>query len=141
MRVLISSVSSFWLSREAVLRARELDAKWAFPDYIGLLGEPECVLDEGDRPEGYSLPTGLPRHDSVLLRVFDELGGQRMSGWEEDATIDCVETPDDVSYYVDSYCAEWISEQHRQWGIHDGGEGRPAGHPVFNLHSKFDPKT
>jgi hypothetical protein len=142
MRVLISSVSSFWLSREAVLRARELDAAWAFPDHLSVLGEPECHIDEEDRPEGYMIPSGLPRHDPLLLRVFDEIGGRRMSGWD-DATVECVEIPDDVVYYVDSYCAEWISEQHRQWGVHEGimpGE-RLASEHVFDRHSRFDPKA
>lgn len=138
MRALISSCSSFWLSREAVLRARELGASWASAEHMPVLGEPGCWLERSPRrDEGYSLPDGLPRHDPLLLQVYDELGGSSMSGFEGE-TVECVEIPDDVTYFVDSYCSEWISEQHRTWGSHDGYEGAPAGRRAFTKDSIFD---
>jgi hypothetical protein len=136
MHVLISSTCSFWISREAVLRARELDASWAFPDHIKLKGEPGSFLNERDRDEHYSLDHRVPRHDPVLLQVFDELGS-KMSGWLGEE-IHCVEVPDDVSYFVGSYIAEWIAEAHRTWS--EDGEHR-GGYPVFTKDSKFSDFT
>jgi hypothetical protein len=139
MRVLISSTTSFWLSREAVLRARELDAAWAFPDSIVLRGEPDS-LDEGEREEVYSLDGAVPRHDPILLRVYDELGGDSMAGFER-SRIDCVEIPDDVTYFIESYIGEWVSEQHRVWSPSSNPEGRLAGgHCVFTRESVFSPR-
>ena len=140
MRVLISSCSSFWLSREAVLRARELDAVWAFTDQIAIKGEPDCWLtDERDHDELYSLPDQLPRHDPILLQVFDELGGDAMAGWDGEK-IECVTVPDDLTYYIGSYIGEWVAEQHRVWYEDIGIEGKSAGEwGVFTKDSIFSP--
>ena len=138
MRVLISSCSSFWLSREAVLRARELDASWAFPDHIAIKGEPDCWCAE-DRDELYTLPDQLPRHDPILLQVFDDLGPEDMAGFHGER-INCVEVPDDLTYYIGSYLGEWVAEQHRIWHEDIGIEGKPAGeYSVFTKDSKFSP--
>lgn len=176
MRVLFSTVCSMYLSREAVERARELDASWAFPDHMPLLGEKEhdtwgpdwrlYVHSEstagsdwhGDEEmfleyhdTHYHLPEEVPRHDPVLLRVFDELGGVAMEGSvreyadscpeDEKDRICCVEIPDDVTYYVGSYVGEWIAEQHRVWDEETGVEGHPAGTPyhAFTKDSVFRP--
>lgn len=141
MRVLVSSVCNFWISRAAVERARELDAPWAFPDHMPLVGEPEhrSARIERDRWEDrYALPSTVPRHDPVLLQVFDELGNEKMVGQSSmgDDEIFCLEIPDDVTYYVGSYCAEWISEQHREW--HAGNDGMTRGDwPAFSRESRF----
>ena len=75
-----------------------------------------------------------------MLQVFDEIGGVEMSGWDRDKIV-CLEIPDDVSYYVDSYCGEWVAEQHRQWATDTGVEGQPAGTPhfTFTRNSTFQP--
>ena len=135
MRVLISSSCSFWVSREAVLRARELGASWAFPDYIPLKGEEGCWLDDCDREEYYSFDSRVPRHDPTLLQVFDELG-ERMVG-DMGSGIHCIEIPDDVEYFVGSYVGEWIAEAHRTWADDTGSGGEPGGGPVFTKDSKF----
>ena len=141
MRVLISSCSSFWLSREAVVRARELDALWAFPDQIAIKGEPECWMGDKDRDEMYSLPSEVPRHDPVLLQVFDELGGENMGGWKGDK-ITSLDVPDDLTYYVGSYTGEWIAEQHREWFAHSDSEGGMAGGIyAFSKDSKYSPNS
>jgi len=134
MRVLISSSCSFWISREAVLRARELDASWAFPDHITIKGEEGCWLndDKYEREEHYSLDHLVPRHDPILLQVFEELGS-RMCG-EDGDEIHAIEIPDDVEYFVGSYLGEWIAEAHRMWT--DDGESSGGG-PVFTRDSKF----
>ena len=171
MRVLISSSSSFWLSREAVLRARELDAAWAFPDVIALVGEKEHHSFgpdwrelvhgaskkfhwHGDEEEflrwedcHYSLPCEVPRHDPILLQVFDEMGGEAMEGSTKEESedlppehrdrIECIEVPDDVTYHIGSYCAEWVAEQHRVWESDADPEGRPAGTFCFDKDSKY----
>lgn len=140
MRVLISSCSSFWLSRAAVLRARELDASWAFPDHMAIKGEPECWC-EGDPEELYSLPSEVPRHDPVLLQVYDELGPDAMAGYPNEQICE-VHVPDDVTYYVASYIGEWIAEEHRQWSRHGSYEGESAGAPyTFTKDSKFSPTS
>jgi hypothetical protein len=137
MRVLISSSCSFWLSREAVLRARELDASWAFPDHIAIKGEEGSWLNDEkyQREEQYSLDHRVPRHDPILLQVFDELG-QRMSA-DEGSEIKCVEVPDDLEYFVGSYLGEWIAEAHRTWTADTGLSGESGGGPVFTKDSKF----
>jgi len=139
MRVLISSVCNFWLTREAVERARELDAAWASPDHTALVGEPQHFSYGSDEGDGewenrYGLSPSIPRHDPVLLQLYDELG----NGMSPDHEVECLTIPDDVTYFVGSYCAEWISEQHREWGA--GQEpGSPAGSPAFSVDSKFVP--
>lgn len=136
MRVLISNCCSFSLSREAVLRARELDATWAFPDHITIKGEEGCWLnaDKYERTEHYYLDSKVPRHDRTLLQLFDELG-QKMNG-DPHYEIHCIEIPDDVSYFVGSYIQEWIAEAHRTWSSESSGES-PGGGPVFTKDSKF----
>ena len=146
MRVLVSTCSSFWISRKAVERARELDAKWAFPDHLPLMDEPQhhSFGEEGDRVEGEDdqnpLPDEVPRHDPQLLQVFDELGGEAMSGWDGDE-IACLEIPDDVTYYVASYIGEWIAAQHRQWSLDTDMGGDSAGmmYYTFTKDSVFRP--
>jgi len=176
MRVLFSSSCSMTLSRRAVERARELDAPWAFPDHMPLLGEKEHPTwgpDWGEFVHGpssdgfhwhgdeevflqlhdcwYSLPVEVPRHDPVLLQVYDELGGVEMEGSVEDYADDCpedekerilcVEIPDDVTYYVAAYVGEWIAEQHRVWDERADVEGRWAGSPrhAFTKESRWRP--
>jgi len=144
MRVLISTSTSFWISRRAVERARELDAAWAFPDHTPLVGEPQHHShgeeDEDSWEDLYSLPAELPRHDPVLLQVFDELGGIEMCGWDGDRIV-CIEVPDDLTYYIGSYTGEWVAEQHRQWFPDTHVEGDFADTPpwVFTKDSIFQP--
>lgn len=148
VRVLVSSRCNFWLSRKAVERARELDAAWAFPDHIPLVGEPEHFASDEDDLEQwedtYALPPEVPRHDPALLQVFDELGSDGMVGGDRGsrAEIHCLTIPDDVTYYVDSYCSEWIAEQHRCWqiGKDSDGLGTDAGHLTFTIDSHFASK-
>jgi hypothetical protein len=118
MRVLLSLTCNFSLSRAAVLRARELGAGWAQPEFLALYGEPEHVYFESTDPldvdDGiHYLPDTVPRHDPILLQLFDEMGSA-MSSYE-DYAVATVEVPDDVVYSVHSYTAEWVSEQHRCW--------------------------
>jgi len=174
MRVLISSVCSFWLSRQAVLRARELGAAWAVPEEIALLGEEQhhefgpdwrdLVRSEegrysrfhGDEEEflrwedcHYNLPSEVPRHDPVLLQVFDEMGGEAMEGSmrehpddppEYEDRIECVEVPDDVTYSIESYLGEWVAERHRVWSTDDGPEGHLPGWQYFTKDSTYQPR-
>jgi hypothetical protein len=114
MRVVFSTSCSLWLTREAVLLARELGAAWASLEFIPVLGEEGCWLDELNprEEEGYSLPSRLPRHDPVLVALFDRLG----SAMAPDRAV-CLEIPDDVIYSVKSYNSEWIDEVHRIWSV------------------------
>ena len=141
MRVLVSSICNFWISRKAVERARELDAAWAFPDHTPLVGEPEHFAAEDDDEERwedvYSLPDTVPRHDPVLLQLYDELGQEMVGGDKVDGEVRCLEIPDDVTYYVGSYIGEWIAEQHREWFPDSPSSGVRGGRPAFNIDSRF----
>lgn len=135
MRVLISGSSSFWLSREAVLLARKLGAQWASSERLPVKGEPECWMNDLDREEGYSIPAEVPRHDAILLEVFDRLGPDGTGGPMN--TIDEVRVPDDVTYFIRSYCAEWVAEQHRVWDAHHPNGRLDEDHPVFTKDSVY----
>lgn len=135
MRLLLSHSCSFWMSREAVLRARELGAAWASIEEMPVKGEEGCWLNERDREEHYSLDHLVPRNDEVLLQVFDELGGARMNGDEDYGDIYEVHVPDDLHYFVGSYLGEWIAEAHRTWSAES--DGNPGGGPVFTKDSKY----
>lgn len=139
MRVLVSSVCNFWLTRQAVERARELDAPWAFPDHTPLVGEPQHHtygdedVDEEERWEDqYALPATVPRHDAILLQLYDELGSEM----SPDHEVHCLSLPDDMTYYVASYCTEWVAEQHREWGAGQP-PGQNAGTHAFTIDSRF----
>ena len=144
MRVLISQNCWFRLSREATLRARELGAEWASKEHMPLVDEPGHYA-YGDESEtrheediGYSLSSLVPRHDPVLLQVFDELGPERMTGlsFEIDGGMEVALVPDDVTYFIGSYIAEWVAEAHRTWSSQGEQSG---GSPVFTKDSKFSP--
>jgi hypothetical protein len=104
-------------------------------------GEEGCWLNDlrDGREEGYSISSELPRHDPLLLEVFDRLGGDATGG-----PLCCVHEvwiPDDVTYFISSYCAEWVAEQHRVWDARDS-EGHLAGSSachVFTSDSVYEP--
>lgn len=146
MRVLISSCSGFWISREAIKLARHLEAPWAFDIKLweeeGFLGHREVpdtvdVTEEEWRKheEHYSLPDEVPRHDPHLVAVFLELGGKRMAGFDDNDEILEVEVPDDITYSIHSYTGEWVEEKHRRWD----SEGEGWDHwRYFTKDSKYE---
>lgn len=137
MRLLLSPSCSFWMSRVAVLRARELGAAWASVEEMPVKGEPDCWLDDFDHIQGgYSLSHLVPRNDPILLQVFDELGGDKMS-YDPDEGIYSVNVPDDLRYFVGSYISEWIAEAHRVWNLNYSPDGDSGGGPVFTKDSKY----
>lgn len=123
MRVLISSTCSFRITRAAVLRARELGADWASVSYMPIAAELR-ETEEGEEiahliDDDYNyLHHRVPRHDKILLQVFNELG----SDISKDG-VSLIEIPDDVEYYVESYFREWIAESHRTWDRASGPSG------------------
>jgi len=150
MRVLLSCDFSFYLSRKAVLRARELGAVWASEKYCPLVELPEtwpeALEDRYEiwRNNRYRLNELVPRHDPILLQIFDELGAE-MEPPPEDGDLDgfpkpdereirALEIPEDVRYAIHSYLGEWIAEAHRVWDWE--GETRVQG-PVFDKYSTF----
>lgn len=68
------------LSKEAVMRARELGASWALPGELGgdctlageLYNDGEVADDMFDSYVG--MPYGVYRHDPILVQVVKELG-------------------------------------------------------------------
>lgn len=142
MRVLISHDCGLWLSRKAVLRARELGAEWASTEHMPLVDEPNHFAYGEDRKaqlqedSGYWISQYVPRHDPILLQVFDELGSEGMVT-KEHTGAGVVEIPDDVKYFIGSYVGEWVAEAHRTWTDQTPEEGQPGGGPVFTKESKF----
>lgn len=133
------------MSRKAVLRARELGAVWACSRYVELSEEKERPSHtEGDdqkyekwlelnEQHGFYLDRLVPRHDPILLQVFDELGGTEMTIDQEEILE--VQVPDDVTYFIGSYIGEWVSEQHRVWSAEQDGD--LAGVESFTKDSIF----
>lgn len=146
MRVIISSTTGLWLSRKAVLRARELKASWADAEHTPIVGEKGHFATDNERSEKeyywdrHSFPSHLPRHDPILLQLFDELG-QEMVPAEDSVEGDrvlCLDIPDDVEYSVGSYVGEWIAEKHRVWDEETPMEGRLSDWIVFSKSTTFD---
>lgn len=121
MRVLISCNPSLSITRAAILRARELGADWASISYMPIAEELKDTEEDNEIRyliDDYNyLHHRVPRHDKILLQVFDELG----SDISKDGVY-LIEIPDDVEYYVESYVREWIAESHRTWDV-DGLSG------------------
>ena len=138
MRVLVSTDAYLRLSRKAVERARVLGAAWASPGFTPLVGEPEHFAGHLPRDialyeDIYDLPNEVPRHDPVLLQVFDELAELMVAG---DEAASCLTVPDDVTYYVsDDGWPEHIVEEHRTWSPANG-TGK-AGTYIFDSSSRF----
>lgn len=116
MRVLFSGSSSFWVTREAVVLARELGAAWASVDLMPIRGEPDCWIEEGDdREEMYSLSHLVPRHDPMLLSLYERMGDAMVPF----GRVHVSDVPDDLVYSVSSYSGEWIDEVHRMWTVQE----------------------
>lgn len=60
----------------------------------------------------------LSRHDPLLVRVVEELGGEHRQGASgAHAELRIVEIPEGVDYEIDEYDGmEHIAEKHRTWG-------------------------
>lgn len=133
MKLVIAKTTELGLTRRAIKRAREMGAPWAFSDTMPLreeLGEQE---DGSLYPNYYVLHHAVPRHDPYLLRLFEELG-QGMS--DDGVEICCLEVPDDVVYYIDSYIGEWVVEKHREWHALDP-DGVLETRTLFSKNSVF----
>ena len=133
----------FGLSTEAVIRYNELkgrkvwvieDKEIMFPTYS--LVAPEYRIDSGNvrsfGPDNWHMMTSeekadynekyreqtfcdrdIPRNDSILIQVVEELGEKADSRFAE---LKIVEIPDDVEWQIEEYDgSEWVAEQHRTW--------------------------
>ena len=93
----------FSLSKAAVLRARELGARWALPDTKGgdcnLVGED---YKDGSTPHDLRVDSyhlyNIARHDRLLVQIVEELGGDA-GGAFADLKVAVVDGP----YRVDEY--------------------------------------
>ena len=100
----------FCLSREAVIRARELsgNSRWGGPTIRGDVynGGLICKMDCG-------FISNIDRNDPILVAVVKELG-EKANG--EFAKLKVVEIPDDVIWEIHGYDGkEWIAEKHKTW--------------------------
>ena len=112
MKVVINRCyGGFGLSREAFLKLREMKN-------IAALFEPDVGEKWNDgsglRAEfADSFCSGIPRDDSDLVKVVQELGKAASSPL---AQLQIVEIPDDVEWEIAEYNGiEWVAEVHRTW--------------------------
>ena len=57
--------------------------------------------------------SNVPRDDSALVQVVEELGGKANGIY---SSLMVVEIPDDVEWQIEEYDgAEWVAEKHRTW--------------------------
>lgn len=88
----------FCLSREAILRAREIsgDPKWGGATIKG------DIYSNGDLVESdYGIIEKIKRHDKVLVQVVEELGSTTASGSCAEIALEVL--PLGVSYHIDNY--------------------------------------
>lgn len=144
MKVVINKCfGGFGLSHKAVMRYAELSGFALYP-YLNhivkrVYGD-KATLDNPDVLRHYSrvpiesLPTDadgnpkvpseayfyegdIERHDPVLVRVVEELGGgHRINASGQYSNLQIVEIPDGVEYTIEEYDGqEHIAETHRTW--------------------------
>lgn len=59
---------------------------------------------------------GINRDDPILIRVVEELGGDKGEAAGDYAKLKIVEIPNDVEWEIEEYDGiEWVSEVHRTW--------------------------
>lgn len=122
----------FDLSHKAVMRYAELKGIKLYPfideSYKKIYGEkatvdnPRVLIHYTISPvkeesemidEIYFSPRDIPRDNSCLIKVIEELG-EEANGLC--AKLKIVEIPDDVKWEIEEYDGvEWISEAHRKW--------------------------
>ena len=104
MKVVINSCyGGFGLSKEAgQLYAKRMGLN------VGKWNETWNLFEDGDFYD-----RDIPRNDSVLVSIVEELG-EKASG--RYANLRVIEIPDGVDYEVQEYDGnEWIAERHRTW--------------------------
>jgi len=62
------------------------------------------------------------RSDPRVIKVIDEIGCEAASG--SSCNIIIIEIPDDIDWYIEKKCVEWIAEKHRTWGKEERNEER-----------------
>lgn len=87
----------FSISLEAALRGREISNN---PKWGGVL-QGEAYPDGEIRTMGHGYGREIPRNDSTLVQVFEELGCHRASGGF--ANLQLRELPAGIKYRIDEY--------------------------------------
>lgn len=113
MKVVVNRCyGGFGLSRVALHRLRELGSKHALAEVD--TGEP--WHDSGEVREASPLTSflsSIPRDDTLLIQVLDELGEQANGRF---AKLEAVEVPDGVRWEIGEYDGmESVEEAHRSW--------------------------
>ena len=113
MKIVINSdYGGFSLSDEAILEygkrkglnlVKDENTNWSISIfYKGLVA-----------PENYFCDREIPRNDSDLVSVVEDLG-EAAYGFA--ANLKIVEIPEDVDWYVEENDGlEWVAEKHRTW--------------------------
>jgi hypothetical protein len=109
--VINKSIGAFSVSREVVIRLREMNCHGAFEEVLE--GEHWSDGELRDLREDHYFLDEVERDDPRLIAIIEELG-ERAS---PDTELKIIEIPDDVEWYVDeSDCGvEFVREKHRIW--------------------------
>jgi len=114
-RVVINTChGGFALSHEAILRWHELQG---IPVYHRSLPDSMMVIyyrDPAYTDHSVWSEDDIDRDDPYLVRVVQEMGGDRAGGPYSELKI--VEIPESVAWQIQEYDGmEWVAEQHRTW--------------------------
>lgn len=114
-RVVINSChGGFDLSHEAILRYHDLQGQtiyWKDTDYANIF---LYHTDTQDPVASNWSTRDIQRDDPYLVRVVEEMGGERAGG--RMAVLKIVEIPESVDWIIQEYDGmEWIAERHRTW--------------------------
>ena len=107
----------FSLSHDAILRYYELNGDkihWRPIDRASSWSSIVYFHDPDDEEHTYWSDQDISRDDPVLVRVVEELGGERAGG--QAAMLKVVKIPASVDWIRQEYDGvEWIAERHRTW--------------------------
>jgi hypothetical protein len=104
----------FGISREAMLRLRELGCKAALDETD--IGEVWKGNPDGKMRESFlnSFCRCIERNDPLLLQVMCELGPEKTRALF--AKLEVIEIPDGIEWEIDDYDGmETVEEKHRRW--------------------------
>lgn len=118
MKIVINACyGGFGLSNEAIQRYADIKGIKVWPvttEYGHNVYYTVPPEDQKEDPLSYIDDYSIPRDDSVLIQIVEEMG-EAASG--KYGRLKIVEIPDDVKWHIAEYDGnEWVAEDHRTWG-------------------------